>query len=351
MSLELSLIMNLLNKDSLTILVTTFNELNTLKLHLYSFLEFYPELKESIVIFDDNSNDPALREWIDKEGFKRITWKNPDNYISNFEKWVSFTGDHNMSYRNSYMISEIMKEHVNTKYMMINDNDILFLKPGFLEKYDKLLEEGYKAIAVWDHYNYNWFLKMNLKSEMLIKYFLGKYSEFFDIKSETMCRLHWCHGLLDLEYFKEQNLFFDNVKDPVFRRLILNKCLGETGTDFFYEIVKRGIPYYKLTTEVYNRLNTINLLNDFDSILYDPITEKEFDEAEMFHLRWQSSDRQWMNKLKKTQENRSIFSPKIMKDLNNCPKLFEAFKKIAQKYKLDFYDRDTLTNLFNGTTN
>jgi accessory colonization factor AcfC len=39
-----------------------------------SLLYFYPDIKNNIVVFDDDSND-GTKEWLENNNINRITWK------------------------------------------------------------------------------------------------------------------------------------------------------------------------------------------------------------------------------------------------------------------------------------
>src|SRR4030042_398351 len=239
----------MIDPKAITIVFTSFNELDYFKLAIYSFLEFYPEYKSSIVVFDDCSS-PCVGNWLNEEGIKRITWSRP-SFVSDFSVFTKIYPGLSLSLRNGWMLRDIIAEHVRTKYALINDNDLLFLKPGFLEQYCELLEQGYKAIALYEEYNYGWAFCKQFPGEHA-RSVLGKYFSLYNQKNETMKRLHWCHGLLDVEFFKSQELLFDDITDKLLIQLSLAKGIIETGSDFFYNIEQRKIPYYKLDN-VFNR--------------------------------------------------------------------------------------------------
>src|SRR4030042_3035278 len=234
----------------LTIIFTTFNQLDHLMLAIHSFLEFYPQYRESIKVFDDES-DIRIEEWLNEEKIERITWKNK-SFVSSFSSYTKIYPARSTSLRNSLMITEILSNHVSTKYVMINDNDIVFLKPGFMEDYEELVSAGYKAIAPLEEYSYGWEVCSRL-SPPLMENYLGKYFKLYNHEKKSMRRLHWCHGLMDFEYFRDMGIIFDGQVDRRFIWLVLQGSIVETGTEFFYKILENKIPYYGLD-RVYNRL-------------------------------------------------------------------------------------------------
>ena len=168
-----------INPENLSIVFTGYNIMEYLQLAVYSLLEFYPQFKKSIVIFDDNSTDDTVN-WCKKEGFKIISWKK-NNYLSNFKKYDNIIDifekqqgySINASYRNSAIIKEIFYQ-INTKYMMLNDGDILFMNPGFMEEYDTLLDKGFKVIAPFEKYDYGWNYFATYFTEKMKNKFFGK---------------------------------------------------------------------------------------------------------------------------------------------------------------------------------
>src|SRR4030042_6362871 len=94
----------MIDPKAITIVFTTFNELDYLKLAIYSFLEFYPEYKSSIVVFDDCSS-PCVGNWLNEEGIKRITWSRP-SFVSDFSVFTKIYPGLRLSLRNGWMRSE-----------------------------------------------------------------------------------------------------------------------------------------------------------------------------------------------------------------------------------------------------
>ncbi|MFW6007924.1 MAG: glycosyltransferase, partial [archaeon] len=96
---------------------------------------FYPNLKDNIIVFDDNSTD-GTKEWLEQKHIKMITWKYYKHLLSKDIPGKNL----NHTKRISLMNSEIMIQ-TNTKYLLINDSDVVFLRSGFIEQYLNLVNE------------------------------------------------------------------------------------------------------------------------------------------------------------------------------------------------------------------
>src|SRR5271157_2744875 len=130
----------MITPENITIVFTAYNQLPCLKLALHTFLKFYPQYKKSIRIFDDHS-DKELSDWCSSQHIEVFSWKEK-TFISDFGSYLNLYPATSLSLRNAWMLSEIVKD-CKTEFLMLNDNDIIFLRPGFLERYDLLLRQGY----------------------------------------------------------------------------------------------------------------------------------------------------------------------------------------------------------------
>lgn len=318
--------MEILTPKNISIIFTAYNIVEYLQLAIYSFLEFYPEYHDSIIVFDDQSTDKT-KEWLQKENIKSITWKNTDNYIIQFSRLRKLFSNQtglNASYRNSMMIKEIFTQ-IKTPYLMLNDADIIFTKGNWVEEYDKLIKD-YKIIVPDEHYYYQWEMYKQFFNDKYIANKLQKYQSlyYFDKSNfkESMYRLHFFHSIIDLDYFKSINLLFDNTQNNLFIKLIYNNAIMDTGSDFSWEILNRNIPYYVIKN-VYNRWKSY-IEN------YIPITDFEFNNTYIYHARWISSYKRFQDEGIKDIPCYNTYE-KIKVDFNN-KLLFNWVNYLHKKY-------------------
>ena len=320
-----------LKPENITIAFTAYNILEYLQLAIYSFLELYPDYKQSIVVFDDDSNDGTI-EWLASEGIKRISWKTSESFALSIKKYSKLlnTQDReyqiNQSYRNSIMIKEVFNQ-TTTKYLLLNDADVIFIKP-FLEKYEKQVTKyNHVLIAQPETYNYGWKYYNKYPTERAKNLFFGKYINLYkfnsDTKEEGMERLHFFHSLFDLEYFKSKNMIFDNIVDKDFIKLIFSHATLETGSSFYHQILEKNIPFYSLDN-CFNRWNP--RLKD-----YRPCTNEEFDKYDVYHFRWVSSFRRFKSEMPEHAYHNTFL--KINKDFK-VEKLKNLVLNLQKKYNL-----------------
>lgn len=314
--------------NNISIIFTAYNILEYVQLAVYSFLHFYPEFKKSIIVFDDESND-GTKEWLEQEGLQRITWKNKDNFLVKFSNLKKIFSEHtgiNASYRNSVMIHEIFKQ-IDTKYIMINDADVLFLKGDWLEKYDKMLP-NVRVFAPIEKYCYEWSFQKNPFFNKFKNKFLGKYETLYN-NNNKMERLHFFHSLIDLEYIKDRELLFDHIHNKKFIELIYNNAILDTGSDFSWEIWNQNVPHYVIPDNlVYNRWSTT-------IEKYMPCLERDLKDAYIYHFRWISSYRRFLDDYGETEINKHTFK-KIKMDFKANSILYNQVKYIHEKYNTKF---------------
>ena len=146
-------------------------------------------------------------------------------------------------------------EYVDTKYLLINDGDVVFKNGGCLEACFKMIEEGYKIVS---HKEVSDFpaMHMNKLRERGCKN-IEYYSRFVEPvagRKDRLCcpRVHLMHTFLDLEYFKQIYLLGDDLSPDVLK--IMCGGLVDTGSDFYHKLYDRKIP--------------IGWLNHFDVVKY-----------------------------------------------------------------------------------
>lgn len=217
-----------MEKKDLTVLIPAKNNLDYIQVCINSFLEFYPDYKNNIVVFDDESTD-GTKEWLEQENIKRISWK---NYAVKKQFELK---------KFSFIIVEAMLQ-IHTKYLLMLDSDIFFLRGGFIEFFEQKLKEGYKVISPLEYYVTKRFTKIHKNNYDILKHY---YSEEYD----NCIRVLTIFSFVDLEYLKKINCMFDNVKNKYYTDYLLFHNYLEVGTDFYQEIIKREVPFYELKNQ------------------------------------------------------------------------------------------------------
>ena len=203
----------------ITIFFTGHNIKDYISLSINSLLYFHPEYKKNIVYVDDNSNDNTI-DILKSNNIKIIEWK-PSEYLHE-------TID--MSYRVSCIYKEIF-EQCKTRYLMINDGDIVF--------YDKI------------KYNY---------SELIQEYPLlfdilpvvdgsykrnCKYNKYL-YKNNTYYRAYPCHMIFDMEYLRKNNIYeFDDITED----WKIDSIFLDLGADFLYKVFHNKLKYMRIRFE------------------------------------------------------------------------------------------------------
>jgi hypothetical protein len=217
-------------KSNLTITFSGHNIKDYLILAIESFLHFYPDFKDNILVFDDESND-GTQEWLEENNIKWITW---NKYSTN--KQLRYD---NVCYQYSLMYREIIN-NVKTKYVLINDGDLFFLKSGFLEDYYNQVDT-YKLICVLDTYTED-ILKDDIDES------LKKYRVLFNIESKykqnqklNFVKIFPYHLFCDLDFLKSKNIEFDTIDEPLYYNNYGRYF--DNGHDFLYQIVTNNIKF------------------------------------------------------------------------------------------------------------
>jgi len=220
-------------KKEITVSFSGYNILKNIKWAINSFLYFHPDMKDNIVVFDDNSTDET-KEWLTKVGIKRITWT--DRFKKYIENYGRGQASDCLSYYVSVMINDIMHQ-TKTKYLMLNDGDVVFLN-RVIDKYYKQIE-GQKALLIVIRFIEDLF---SSKSKEVIGDRLNDY-EILRLDGKFFYRMHQFHAFLDIDYFKEIELIFDNIDDKFLKRTMFEPYVPvDTGFPFLYEVIKRKIP-------------------------------------------------------------------------------------------------------------
>lgn len=221
----------MINTSELTIAFSGHNIKTCLYLAIKSFLYCYPKLKSKIVVFDDNSTD-GTAEWLKKEKIRRISWTTFRKMADQIDTSLSST----IALRVNLIISEIMLQ-AETKYLLVNDGDIVFLKNGFLENYFSRIENHVGSIFIREY-------QANPASTKESKSLLKKYASLQTGVGNNLLGAWLFHGFLDLEMLKTNQILFDRLDDHIY-----NKNLGifvDSGIDFLFQLRKNRLSHYIL---------------------------------------------------------------------------------------------------------
>lgn len=206
-----------------------------------SLLYFHPEVKNRIVVFDDNSTD-GTKEWLQANSIKRITWSGKYNrYTDNYTQRFGTC----MSYWNDIMIKDIC-DQVYTKYILINDGDVVFTDK-FLNNYSELINiNNRKALLVISNFMDELYNRKPFCDTVDAKNLQDKYKIILNQHQNKLHRVHIFHGLLDLDYFKNNNIVFDTIDDKNYINMIAPIPIVDGGVDFYYQLLVNNIEYYTL---------------------------------------------------------------------------------------------------------
>ena len=232
---------DLKNKYDLTISFSGYNIKTYLQLAIKSLLYFHPEVKECIVVFDDNSTD-GTKEWLKEYGIKRITWSGKyDDIIRDYDKKYPNYGVC-LSYYNNIMVREIM-EQTSTKYLMINDGDVVF--------FNKFLNTFFEKIKIYK----GLFILGGYESIMLNDNRYDQYNLLY--KNGMLHRVHLYNSFFDLDYFKEIDLLFDDIYDELYidaltkhvvyiKEKDIYSMYADGGINFLYQLYSKNINFYTI---------------------------------------------------------------------------------------------------------
>lgn len=237
MSLVKSFINSYVNSSNLSIVLSGRNIKKYLEVNTAQIERLFPHLKKCITIFDDESTDDTV-VWAKSKKYKVITWK----YNLNSERV-------NISVRVNQIYTEIMKQ-INTKYVWFVDGDIIYKDDYFFyESFEQILFHDAKIVGLSDasipyESNLEYIEKYNLYnylSNIRQDYTNNKLS---NIKFKNN-RIWLGSTIMDLSYFKNIGLYFDDIKDPEERKHYEHLLTGwfDSGSYFFSKILERKIKY------------------------------------------------------------------------------------------------------------
>ena len=251
-----------MDMSNVTIAFAGFNMRHFAVLAIESFLYHYPELRSNIVFFDDNSTDKTVKD-LQRRGIKVITWRPElfNQYMKLKNEGYLTCTTKIMSSRVCYIMREIM-EQVETKYLLMSDGDVIFLKGGFLEGYLKNLNNSDTKIMFHEeHSMYPGLTLENLKgiNDKQLEYY-QRYQIIYteevgpnftqkeiDSKVYGSRRVHLLHAIMDLEYFKKIDMLGDRLTKDTFD--LMDGGLVDTGTDFFHQLMDEKIPFEMIEHE------------------------------------------------------------------------------------------------------
>lgn len=245
-----------MNPNDITIAFSGYNIKNFALLAIESFLKIYPNFRSSVVYFDDDSTDGTSHELMGR-GIKVITWtKELRDEFSSY-KFKPNTTLYTSS-RVSFIMREIMQQ-TQTKYLLINDGDVFFKKGGFLELYMSSLKDC-RILFYPGKSNYTSRHIAFIKNidELAYDYYSKYQIESYESKPNfplpedgviySSVRVHMMHVMMDLDYFKYIGMLGDRLCKHTFS--IMQGGLVDTGTDFYHQIMERGVSHREIGFEL-----------------------------------------------------------------------------------------------------
>ncbi|MFW6007910.1 MAG: glycosyltransferase [archaeon] len=219
--------------NNLSVVFLNRNVKNYLILAIKSFLHFYPELKNNIIVFDDDSVDGSV-DWLKKEN---ITILSPS-------KNIKFKHSHGT--RVGLVVNNLLNQ-IQSKYLFISDSDVAFKQKDFLLNYMGNIDK-YKVFA-------RKIIQKISKRELKEKYEEYKIlvnQEDYE-KSEldnriNIPRIPQYHIFCDLEYLKQYNIHY-HIKR-------FNDNRFDNGHEFLYQLIKNNISHKVISKEDENKIIT-----------------------------------------------------------------------------------------------
>jgi glycosyltransferase involved in cell wall biosynthesis len=227
----------------ITISFSGHNVKKFLILAIESFLHFFPGSEDKIVVFDDGSTD-GTKEFLTEKGIKVITWTIDKSVLD-----VEHRGYITPPVRVNNIVTEIMKQ-VNTKYLFVNDSDVIFVNDQFLNHYlqnvDKYKVFGIKSVYVFNTTHYE-------KNDPEIDVLREKYKNHFEILDDVknpfngwkiLPKIPQNHMFVDLDYLKSMNLLYDCLDDKAYSNKLGN--LVDSGVDFYCKLKDNNVPVFEI---------------------------------------------------------------------------------------------------------
>lgn len=209
-----------------------------------SFLLLYPDMRGNVVYFDDESTDGTATE-LESRGIRVITWSDKlrQVYSNLFENNVFKSGVHALVVRCDFIAKEILRQ-CETKFLLINDGDVVFLHGGFLEEYFSRISSndlGIVTLGKCNYYTYGTPQDTN------------RYYKKF---SKNICtdgyfkRVYLLHSLLNIDKIPLNDLL-TNLHDLDYINC-MNGVFADVGSDLLYLSQELNLHYEVLYTEDIN---------------------------------------------------------------------------------------------------
>ncbi|MFW6008770.1 MAG: glycosyltransferase family 2 protein [archaeon] len=225
----------------LTIAFSGQNIKHYLILAIESFLYFYPNLKDNIIVFDDNSTD-GTREWLEEKSIKTITWSNyTKHYFEGSKKIAKKNNKDNSATKISLIFKEIMYQ-TKTKYLLLCDGDVIFINNGFVEYFYNIVKD-YNIIVPIKQYKLKSKKSIDIYSKYPTQLQINKDGQFY-IKGA------WSYfSFYNINFLKKYNLLYDNFSINKFN----NFYNRDQGIEFLTELTIKNISYYELNKKIINQ--------------------------------------------------------------------------------------------------
>ncbi|MFW6007659.1 MAG: glycosyltransferase family A protein [archaeon] len=246
------------NFNNLTIAFSGRNIKNYLILAIKSFLYFYPDLKDNIIVFDDNSID-GTREWLKEQNIKIITWSDYTEKFRNIKHRIKGS----WNFRISMLINEIILQ-TNTKYLCILDGDIVFLQNKIFKNSINDLNK-YSVIGIEINPLKLGHFYLFLNRDKLIKHEILYDNLEHAIKQYDNVGL-FCEGDIFIKLLNEKKISYKLYSEKQFNENIFHFKLISTINYYIYNNRNIDKKFLNFTKELNKNIDVFNSINNIDFI-------------------------------------------------------------------------------------
>lgn len=210
-----------------------------------SFLMHYPELKDNIYYFDDESTDGTV-ELLSKLGVNRISWEKDlkNKYTNYFESGVIERDGQCLMLRCDYIFKSCIK-HCQTKYALLLDGDTVTMSDTFLQEY---VSNNNVINGVYGY--------MHTPVDYMEKYGIPRYEDFkVLLESEEIhyteelgfdyvkhLRFHPYHIFIDMERLGDVSQIYRNLDDLGYMELFKRQYI-DVGADLLLHCMQNDLKY------------------------------------------------------------------------------------------------------------
>lgn len=243
----------MLNKNDISVYFSGHNIKEYADVAIRSFLLYYPELRDRVYYFDDESTDGTI-ELLDDLGVNRITW-NPifkTQFDVLFNTGKISTGGHSQMMRCEYIFKNLLSE-CKTRYALILDGDTATLNGEFLSNY---ITNGNTVNSVKGHMH----TPVHLMTTHTIKSY-ERYSQLlFDdtvydggklgYAYKKHARFHPYHVFIDMKTIGDITGLYSNLVDEDYLQLFRHQFI-DVGADLQLHCIENDLPYAILEEDTF----------------------------------------------------------------------------------------------------